>query len=295
MRIRPKHYPHPVLTYFEEEIKDLKFSCELSLEEDVELDILRLRVNYSLENMELMELIQKKSAIFGLHLECPSTMKRILLTTNNKSDEFEVQLKDLNKTIDVNYFILANEKITDYKNETIDPYSIGLSFEVSKGEILAIAPPEVLEIEKDSLIDLDSIFQLIPSEKKNGKPIEIDLSREKIRISLPTADFEKMSQIHNLTLKKADSFLTAIYYTPAIAQALYTIREVHLSGVEESLDEIRDTAWYKSIKQRLFKLQFTIEDLPETDLFGIAAEVLDNPNKKSMDYLLKKLEEEGEE
>lgn len=294
MKIKNKHYPYPVLTFFDTELDDIKFSCELTVVEVVEEDVLKFKVKYSLENKKIIELLEINRAVFGLHLECPSTMKRVLLKSNNFTDEFEIPLKELNKTIDVNFFVLANEKISNYQNLEVDAYSEGLTFEVSKGEILAVAPPEIIEIEKDPIVEINSIFEIISTKEKKIKAIEVDLSSEKIRIILRQEDFDMMNKIHSITLQKADAFLIAMYYTPAIVEALYLVRDAYLSSDEESIDEFRDTAWYKSLKVRLEQINLKIEELPQHNLLGIAHEMLINPNRKAMNYLLLKLEEEDE-
>ncbi|MFS0655101.1 hypothetical protein [Bacillus sp. 179-C3.3 HS] len=289
MKVRPKHYPYPVITPCESE-KNYRFSCNLELEEAVELDLMRFKVHYTLKNKTIQRLIDQGLAVFALHIECPSTMKRLLLTTNQKSEEFEVSIHDLNKTVDLNFFVLANENISDYENSELDLYSAGFEFELEKGDLLAIGQPETLEIEKEPLIEVNSIFELIPSMDKNAKPLTIDLSHTKIRIQLPKESFDQLSYLHGTTLAKTDAILAAIYYIPAMAEALYHIRAAYQSGDDTWIEEIRDTAWYKSIEARLHHNKMGIDALPEQNLIGVAHEMLDDPNKKAMNHLQELLE-----
>lgn len=292
MRVRPRNFPYPVITPFELE-KDYSFFCDLKLEEDVELDLMRFKVRYTLKNKTIQNLIDQEKAVFALHIECGSTMKRILLSTNRKEDEFEVPINDLNKTVDINFFVLANETIPTYENSELDPYSIGYEFDLEKGELLAIGPPETLEIEKEPLIEVNSIFELIPSMDRNAKPLLVDLSYSKIRIQLPKENFDQLSYLHGATVGKTDIILAAIYYIPAMVEALYHIRVAHQSGDDTWVEEIRDFAWYKSIEARLHHINLNIDAIPEQNLIGIAHEMLEDPNKKAMNYLQELLE--GEE
>lgn len=289
MKVRPKYYPYPVITPFEFD-KNYSFSCELELEEAIELELMRFKVHYNLENITIQKLIDQGLAVFALHIECPSTMKRFLLTTNQSIDEFEVPINDLNKTVDINFFVLANEIIPDYENSELDPYSTGFKFEIDKGDLLAIGPPEILEIEKEPLIEVNSIFELIPSFDKKAKPLSIDLSSSKIRIQLPKESFDQLSYLHGTTSAKTDAILATMYYIPAIGEALYHIRAAYQSKDDSWVEEIRDTAWYKSIEARLHHIKVNIDALPEQDLIGIAHEILDDPNKKAMNYLQELLE-----
>lgn len=289
MKVRAKHYPYPVITPFEFE-KNYSFSCDLELEEAIELDLMRFKVHYTLKNKTIQHLIDQGLAVFALHIECPSTMKRFLLSTNQKSDEFDISIHDLNKTVDINFFVLANKTISDYENSELDPYSAGFKFELEKGDLLSIGTPETLEIEKEPLIEVNSIFELIPSMDKNAKPLSIDLSYSKIRIQLPKESFDQLSYLHNTTSAKTDTILAAIYYIPAMVEALYYIRAAYQSGDDSWVEEIRDTAWYKSIEARLHHNKVDIDALPEQNLIGIAHEMLDDPNKKAMNHLQELLE-----
>lgn len=289
MKVRPKHYPYPVITPFESE-NNYIFSCNLKLEEDVELDLMRFKVHYTLKNKTIQNLIDKGLAVFSLHIECPSTMKRLLLSTDRKANEFEVSIHDLNKTVDINFFILAKKTISNYENSELDPYSKGFEFELEKGDLLAIGPPETLEIEKEPLIEMNSIFELVPDMSKNAKPLSIDLSDSKIRIQLPKENFDQLSYLHGATTTKTDTILAAIYYIPAIVEALYLIRAAHQSRDDSWIEEIRDTAWYKSIKTRLHHIKISVDSLPEENLIGVAHEMLDDPNKKAMNHLQELLE-----
>lgn len=289
MKVRPKHYPYPVITPFESE-NNYIFSCNLKLEEDVELDLMRFKVHYTLKNKTIQNLIDQGLAVFSLHIECPSTMKRLLLSTDRKANEFEVSIHDLNKTVDINFFILAKKTISNYENSELDPYSKGFEFELEKGDLLAIGPPETLEIEKEPLIEMNSIFELVPDMSKNAKPLSIDLSDSKIRIQLPKENFDQLSYLHGATTAKTDTILAAIYYIPAIVEALYLIRAAHQSRDDSWIEEIRDTAWYKSIKTRLHHIKISVDSLPEENLIGVAHEMLDDPNKKAMNHLQELLE-----
>ncbi|GEM_PF-6760636 len=289
MKVRPKNYPYPVISPFEFE-KDYHFYCDLELEEVVELDIMRFKVQYTLKNKTIQRLIDQGQAVFALHIECATTMNRLLLSTSKNSDKFDVSIHDLNKTVDINFFVLANEIITDYENSELDPYSAGFKFELEKGDLLAIGPPETIEIEKEPLIKVNSIFELIPSMEKHSKPISVDLAHSKIRIQLPKENFNQLSYLHSAASAKTDAILTAIYYIPAMAEALYHIRAAYYSGDETWVDEIRDTAWYKSIEARLHHIKLDIEALPDQNLIGIAHEMLSDPTKKAMNNLQELLE-----
>lgn len=288
MIIRPRNFPYPVLTPFEVEDDNYEFSCELTLEENIELGILQFKVKFQLNNEVLEKLIREEKALFALHLECASTMKRLIFTTTKITDVFDININDLNKSVDINFLILSNTEIAAYENIEIDPYSEGFTFELVKGDTLAIGPPETLDIEKEPIVQMNSIFEIIPTDNKNDKPLEIIFSSEKIQVLLPRKNFELISYLHEATLSQADSVLTAIYYTPAIVETLYYIRDL-CNNNETEIDTIRDYGWYRSIRARLHHMGIDIDELPSDSLTGIAHKMLDNPNEKAMKYIQEEL------
>lgn len=275
-----------MLTPFEAENDEYDFSCELKLEEDIELSNLEFNVDFQLKNEKLSMLIQEEKAIFALHLECASTMKRLLFTTTKKQDCFEVNTEDLNKSVDINFLILANTDIFDYTNIEVDPFSEGFSFELVKGDLLAIGPPETLDIEKEPIIERDSIFEIMPISNKKAKPLMVELNSNKIGIYIPKKNFETMSFLHESTLSKADTVLVAIYYTPAMVEALYYVRDIYNENDETEIDAIRDMSWFRSIRARLHHIGVDIEQLPDDNIIGIVHEMLEDPNQKAMKYIL---------
>lgn len=284
MKIRPKHFPYPIVTPFDTE--EHTFLCELEMEEDAEFELLRFKVNYIMKNKTIKSLIDQGLAVYGLHIECVSTMKRILFTTEREQDEFEVSINDLNKTVDINYFVLADAKIINYENSELDPFAADFSFELDRGDLLAIGPAETLEIDKDPLIEVNSIFELVPTTDKSARPIQIDLAHNsKIIIQLPKDSFDQVLYLHENNSSEADSILVAIYYIPALVEALYYIRNAYQTNDDTTIEEIRDTAWYKSIEVRLSALNIDITKLPEENLIGISHDIMKNPSKQAMDTL----------
>lgn len=285
MKLRYRNYPYPVITPYEVTDDNYTFNCDLTIDEDVQLGILRFHTTFFLKNKVLQQLIEQEQALFALHLECPSTMQRHLFTSFSTENSFELNVSMLNKTVDINFFILANTRIENYENVDVDKYSEGFNFTLTKGDTLAIGVPETLEIEKEPIVEINSIFEIVVTNDKNAKPLTIDLSGDKIKIHLTKDNFELMAHLHKATASKADIILAAIYYTPAMVEALYHIKEVYDAYDDMRIDEIRDTAWFKSIKSRLYHISVDIENLPSNNIVGIAHEMLDDPNKKAMKYV----------
>lgn len=269
-----------MLDYFN--TKSPQFSAVLELEEDTTDDNFLLHVAYTLKRQEtLQRLIDSEEATFGLHLECTSTMYRRLLTTQSRTATFEVPMKFLNNTITVNYFIIANKDINNYTNVDVDQDSEGFMFAIEKGDLLALGPPENVSIEKDPIIEVDSIFELIPTPKSKARPIEIDLSGSKIRIHLPKENFEELALLRKYS-SLIDSILISMYYSPAITEALRDIKSRQDFG---SIEEIHDSAWYKSIEKQLASKKVDLTKVDEEDLLFVSHVLLDDPNKKAIDAL----------
>lgn len=289
MKIKPRNYPYPVITPFNSEVMNM-YTTTVNIEENEMLNIFNFNVTFNLKNQTLEHLISTGKAKFALHIECVTTSQRLVFTSSQSQNTFEVPSSSLNQTVDLNYFILANETIENYENIEIDPYSKGFTFKLNKGDIMAIAQPDLVNIEKEEIVEINSIFEIIPTEDKNAKPLNIGLNNSKIGIYIPKSDFETLSLLHASQLPTIEATLIAMYYTPAITEALVHIKNMYELGEE---NELEDFSWYRSLIAKLHHMKIDILELSPTDIIGTAHTILDHPNRKAM-LALKDLVE-GEE
>lgn len=301
MNTRYKHYPHPVLqSQFEiddENFKNSKFNVFINQYISEKDNEIVLETTFELENDTLKNLIDNDEAIFALLIICKSTSKRYLKTTNNKEEVLIVDAMYLNKTVSIYPYVLANKDINNYRNTDLIKPLNQFMFEIKRGDILAVAANYELYIEKNDVIEADSIFEFIEIERKNAPEMSFDPRSNKIRIQLPKSTYEKVRLMSGFR-GSANHILMSLLYLPSVIYSLHSIVKLR-SDVEgqTELTEFKDYDWYRTLEQKYrdLKLGDDLSDLSEDNLIDIAHKLMEKPNTKALDALDELLLQMGDE
>lgn len=277
MKIKHRHFPYPVLSPFSDDILGAPLKTKVEVE-SID-DDLQFTVSFRLENETLRELISTQRAIFGVHLECSSTMKRFFEKSTQPNFIFNIPQKLLNNTIDINFFVVANEDIYAYHNLDFHGDFAGVDFNIQKGDQLAFAETVKMNITKEPIAKTNSIFELAINNLDSAPHIAVDFL-EKIVVSVPKMAYEEITNLRGFIGRDVDQLLISIYYVPALIEGLYYISE---SIESDQLHFIESTVWYRSIAKRLETLGKNIEQLHQEDnLPNLATNILDNVNERTL-------------
>lgn len=291
MSVKKTYFPHPVLesqfidsdtnfkgSYFKTSINDqlLEGGSDLTLE-----------TIFELENEVLNEFISNGKAIFALLIICESTVTRIFKKTQRKEEKFNLPTRLLNKTVVIYPLILSNEDISEYRNtDLVEPLN-NLSFEVLKGDKLAISNSYELYIEKEPLIEVESIFEFIELRKKNAPLLSFNPNSSKIQIYLPTKTYLKVTQYSNYP-GGVNNILISLFYTPAVVHALRSVVSLKQeSDWETQLLEYKDYSWYRTLEFKFEKLKLgnDLSEIGEDNITDIACRLMEDPNNKALDAI----------
>jgi len=290
MSIKPKHYPHPVLeSQFSDsdpDFNDSSFDFNLNHKSNDTGTRLIFDSTFELTNNTLEELIEEEKATFSLLVICESMSYRTVFQTFNKEDSFSLPSSDLNKTVSVYPYVLANEDIPNYQNrELIEPLN-QLSFQIKRGDILAIAPHYEFFLEKDPLVEADSIFEFHEAKMKNPDLISFNPKHSKIIISLPS---ETYKQVKGMVKYKGpvNQVLISLLYTPAVIDALETVHREISEGNTSDLLNFKDYNWYRTLEIKLneLKLGESLADIDGDDITNVAHQLMENPNLRALKAL----------
>lgn len=272
MKIKHRHFPYPVLSPYSNDITGEKLKADITVEK-LESEF-QFTANFQLENETLLRLIENEQAVYAVHLECSSTMKRFFKISKQPNYSFNINHKLLNNIVEINFFIVAYKDISSYYNTEFHEDFEGVRFNIQKGDQLAFAETVKMNITKEPLAKTNSIFELSVNPNKNAPLFEVDFV-EKITISLPKQIYEEITNLRGFIGADVDDIFISIYYLPALIEALYQIRD-HIEN--DSLFMIENTVWYRSIAQRLEKIGESIEELDQKfgDFPNLAMRILDN-------------------
>ncbi len=272
-------FPHPVLRKDNEDYKSSKFETKLS-DKNLISDYL-IKLDLSLDNKEMLELIKKEQAKIICHMECSKTKFRNIKELTLGENEFMIQAGEIEGAVIILPLIVANKEINNYYSKDFNKDYENNSFKVKKGDILAIGKHFQVTIKnkRDKLSSIPSIFSIVP-HNPNQKETIVILSEDKIKIYIPENSFK----IYNKYRKNEwyNNIMCSIIILPSLIYTLDALKE-------GDLIEYGDKRWFRRITNKLKEIGINIErgELIEKDILKLAQSILENLNSKSIDSLIK--------
>ena len=278
MKVNAKSYPHPVLGN-EDDIKGIfkvDFKYELGRNEVV------LTPAFTLKNKTIENLISKKRASFVTEVECRSTFFRVSFSTNDSIANFSVPAKNLRERVSVSFYVCADEDIKNYKPDDCHADYEGISFEIEKGDVLAVGGYCAFIAEKnfDPLRPPVSSFMSIREGRCHEGPIEIDYTSDKIIVELSKADWQNFINVK--TQKIAEGVLHSSVVLPVLVDAIY---KVEFNG-----SDYGEQNWFGRLEAILDS-----KGLKNKEPFEAAQKILDNPSARNFQSINSMLELNSEE
>src|SRR5205823_5190425 len=113
MLVKPRLYPHPVLSPFGDDITDAEFQATLAVAGTKTSYVVKVTARTS--NKDLRSLIGSRKARYAVHLECSATRYRALFASDQESFEFEIPASLIDGRVEVCSFILSTRNLS-YSN-----------------------------------------------------------------------------------------------------------------------------------------------------------------------------------
>jgi len=266
MRLTPEiSFPHPVIGPMRDDVTDSEFSLK---QNSVKADGLDYYIDFEfgLTDCDLLEYIRSGQASYALHVEARGFFYRKLFDHLAPKSQLKLGGGILSGKVDCLPLVISVATIPDYRLSGFHEDYGNVSFELKKGEILAIGNGFSFEAEKeyDSMEKLSSIMQVLPDDKLHDGAMEVDLSGEKITVFVSKKDREKYSRLQQQ--HETAAILLQSVAVPALTSAI-----AHMKiESEESIP----TRWQKTLKRKADVLGISIED---SDSTGISCRILDGP------------------
>ena len=290
MEIKYKLYPYPVLWDKNDDYKKpSKFSVEVDPKEDFKN--IKLKINFLLKDKEIEKLIKENKAEYVVHIEGTSTYFREIISTKETEINYVLKDRDILGRLQVNFFILAKQDIKDYRNDNFNEDYSSETFNLKKGNIIAIADGYRFDIEKndDELGKISSIFSICKKETVEQTGMTIDMGYEKIRIGLNITDYVNYSQLSQ-NPNKVDSVNSIIIF-PAL---IYIFEQLKKDFTETDYTEYK---WFRAL-ENIFKKngQELNKELLENEIsIDLAQRVLNYPIERAFNSLTNEDEGDDEE
>ncbi|WP_274649017.1 hypothetical protein [Paenibacillus humicola] len=253
MQINYRQYPHPVLSYFADDVIDSDFQASLKSSKTQNTYIFEAQCVTSSDGIN--QLIEEKKACFAFHFECSTTRYRKLFKSFDSDFSFQLSADSLEGKVQICSFILAAENVEQYSLPEFHPDYEGHTFYIKKGDVLAVDAERTFFAEKeyDPLKRVPSIFSVQPNRGENAPPFDMDSSGHKIIIKLSADNFEYYKTI------SLNQNLQPLLSSLIIMPALVSILEIIKNSVDQEV-ELEECRWYRVIRSRLKELGIETEN-----------------------------------
>jgi hypothetical protein len=264
MRLTSRSYPHPVVGN-RDDVPGAAFQASLEMTTDKEAIYLDVVVNCSSKTIN--GLVKKKDANFVMHVECSNTLYRRVFEFHDNTYRAQIPADNLNDAVEVNVFARAAHSISGYRVEAAHPDYDKVTFEVDKGDILAVAegPVFYLDAPFDALSPIGSIMEIHEAQQEGDRPMQVEYGGSKILILLSKKDFAEYKLLK--TMEGMSVALTTTIVLPVLIEAIHVVQN-------EADDDLR---WVRALRRRLEHMQLKLDDEP----LELAQQILELPVKRT--------------
>lgn len=286
MQMTTRQFPHPVVNTFDNGYKNALFTSTVStISKNGDIVI---TVEFVLDCEYLQELLNINKAQYIIHLECKNSRYRKVISTTQSTIDFIIDSDKVRDEIELCILIVANEAIEDYYSEDFIDDFAGISFKITKGEILAFDTDKIITIEKDGDVsNLPSIFSITYTDKVFKDGLTWQSNGKKFIITLSKDTFKRYKQLGYI--KEFRPMLATLIIMPVLTEI---ISEIKFESQEDLYTLSEEDECYGMIEKKLVDLGFdTPNKLKNKNSTSIANQVLksilDNALIAIEDYVLK--------
>lgn len=253
MRIKSKLSPYPILNDYDDDYIGSSFSATFDLV--TQFSEVYGKLEFSLCDDAIQRLIDRKEAAFVVHIECPTTCYRTIVSSFDNEIEFKFDASEITKLIEIRTFIILTKDIAGFSSAHFHPYYQDRSFDLSARQIIAIGSAIDYKVLKDDR-DLDSLPSILRVVRLKGKrkgalSVNTD-SDDHVLIGLSDDVFDLYAQLGKSTFKATAFSLVLLPALVIILQRMYMNR---------SDDNFTSMHWYQVIESILEKNGRAIEDI----------------------------------
>ena len=253
MNITKRLYTYPVLSEEREDYVDSIFDAEVRYKMNG-VNNLQFDFDIEMDNKNLQSMILAGDAEYVVHIECANTSFRTAIHDISNHVSKEIPIGRINGRIEIIILIVTKKDISHFVNSNWDDDYRGLSFELSKGSILAYKNIPIIDIVKnyEEFNSASSIFKVYKRLTSEPKPMEVDLSTAQIGIGVGLQEYEIYSRFCDK--EELQPILNAMMIFPALVYVFEELKQ------ENGIDSYSGRNWYVSLSKAYEKRGVDLED-----------------------------------
>ncbi len=291
MNITKRLYTYPVLSEERDDYIDSIFDAEVQYKMN---GVNNLLFNFDIEmdNKDLQSMILEGEAEYVIHIECANTSFRTAIHDISNHVSKEIPIGRINGRIEIIVLMVTKKDVQHFRNSNWDDDYEGISFELSKGSILAYKNIPAIDIVKnyEELNSASSIFKVYKRLTNESKPMEVDLSPAQIGIGLGLKEYEIYSRFCDK--EEFQPILNSMIVFPALVYVFEELKQ------DNGIDNYSGRNWYISLARAYEKRGVGLEnELLNTDKTSIqlAQEAMELPLKAALRKFVDLFENSEEE
>ncbi len=243
MKILPnKTFPHPVLRAHADDYINREFQTMRNFSVD-ENDAPVLSFQFSLTEESIVNLLDRKQAVYALEVYCPATFVRSTFCTHEKDGEFSLKKGDLYRKVEVNAFVVCTEHIKKFSSPNFNKEFGDSSYDLLPGDVVVADEAEFWYWDTESTAPLYSVFQLEPNSSIKNGMFAVDTSNDIIQIQMHPSDRDRFQHMRKSTEQKP---MAMFVYFSVVAEVLWQMEEG---------DEDENKKWYRVMQHQLSEME----------------------------------------
>lgn len=253
MNITKRLYTYPVLSEERDDYVDSIFDAEVQYKMNG-VNNLQFDFDIEMDNKDLQRMILAGDAEYVIHIECANTSFRTAIHDISNHVSKEIPIGRINGRIEIIVLIATKKDVSHFVNSKWDDDYQGLSFELSKGSILAYKNIPVIDIVKnyEEFNSASSIFKVYKRLTSEPKPMEIDLSTAQIGIGVGLQKYEIYSRFCDK--EELQPILNSMMIFPALVYVFEELKQ------ENGIDNYSGRNWYVSLSKAYEKRGIDLAD-----------------------------------
>lgn len=291
MNITKRLYSYPVLSEERDDYVDSVFDAEVQYKMNG-VNNLQLDFDIEMDNKDLQNMILAGDAEYVIHIECANTSFRTAIHDISPHVSKQIPVGRINGRIEIIVLIVTKKDVSHFANSNWDDDYRGLSFELSKGSILAYKNIPAIDIVKnyEEFNSASSIFKVYKRLTSEPKPMEVDLSTAQIGIGVGLQEYDIYSRFCDK--EELQPILNSMMVFPALVYVFEELKQ------ENGIDNYSVRNWYVSLAKAYEKRGVNLEDeLLDSDKTSIqlAQEAMELPLNSALRKFVDLFENDEEE